>query len=124
MRVIIAGSREFTDFDAFLGFMSVLPLEWDIKEVVSGGARGADRLGEEWAYFQQLPVVSFPADWNRFQRAAGAIRNDQMAKYADGLIAFWDGTSPGTRNMIVSMYEANKPVHIYYVGHLIDNSMR
>lgn len=120
MKVIIAGSRSFNDFEAMLGFMSVLPLNWDITEVVSGGARGADKLGESFAHFHNKPVKLFPANWDAYGRAAGFKRNKEMAEYADGLIAFWDGTSPGTKHMIVSMYAQNKPVYIYFIGHLND----
>lgn len=119
MKTIIAGSRAFDDFNALLGFLSVMSPEWDIEEVVSGGARGADALGEQFAKLYNIPVKKFPADWDTYGKGAGFIRNSEMAKYADGLIAFWDGVSPGTKHMIVSMYEQNKPVHICYVGHLL-----
>lgn len=120
MKVIIAGSREFDDFEAMLGFMSVLPTEWDITEVVSGGARGADRLGESFAHLYNKSVKVFPADWDKHGKSAGILRNREMADYADGLIAFWDGVSPGTKHMIVSMYARNKPVHICFIGHILD----
>lgn len=115
MKVIIAGSRTFHDFPALMGFMSVLSQEWDIKEVVSGGAKGADALGEEFAFVKNIPVKIFPADWSKGKQA-GVLRNIEMGNYADGLIAFWDGTSPGTKHMIKYMCSINKPVHIIYVG--------
>lgn len=100
MKVVIAGGREFDDWTYFAGYMSVLPTWLDITEVVSGGARGADALGEEFAYIHNIKLTVFPADWETHKRAAGPIRNEQMAKYADGVIAFWDGKSSGTKNMI------------------------
>lgn len=115
MKVIIAGSRTFNDFLVFSGFMSVLPLEWDITEIVSGGAKGADALGEEFGHMFGIPVKVFSANWSSGKQA-GIMRNIEMGKYADGLIAFWNGTSPGTKHMIQYMYSVNKPVHIFYVG--------
>ncbi len=63
-------------------------------------ARGADRLGERYAKERGYPVRLFPADWEKFGKSAGYRRNAEMAKYADGLIAFWDGRSAGTGHMI------------------------
>lgn len=73
---------------------------WVPSVVVSGAARGADTAGEEWAEANGIPVESMPASWNEHGKAAGAIRNAEMARNADALIALWDGESPGTRDMI------------------------
>lgn len=75
-------------------------LGWDISEVVSGTARGADRRGEAWANMNNISIKRFPADWDKYGKAAGHIRNAEMAKYADAAIIFWNGVSPGTRSMI------------------------
>lgn len=69
-------------------------------EIVSGGARGADRMGEEYAHFYNHKLKSMPADWDTFGKAAGYRRNADMADYADGCIVFWDGKSKGSRHMI------------------------
>lgn len=99
MKVIIAGSRNLE-----LGVFSMRDIVnasgFDITEVVSGTARGVDSSGEHWAEYHDIPVKRFPADWKRFGKSAGAIRNAQMAHYADALIAIWDGESRGTKNMI------------------------
>ena len=68
--------------------------------VVCGKARGADTLGEQYAKEQGYAVQYFPADWDRYGKAAGYLRNTEMAKNADALVAFWDGMSLGTRHMI------------------------
>lgn len=97
MRTIIAGSRHygfFTDQDRWV--LSLL----DISEVVCGGATGADECGRRWAVDHQIPVRMFPADWATHKKAAGPIRNKQMAAYSHQLVAFWDGRSRGTGNMI------------------------
>ena len=89
MRTIIAGSRQMTTEAAME--MVLADLGWTITEVVSGGAAGADRLGEAWATRNGIPVKRFPADWARFGKGAGPVRNREMALYAEALVAFWDG---------------------------------
>ena len=98
MKVIIAGSREITDYDAVES--AVKNSGFDITEVVSGTARGVDRLGERYARENNIPLKLFPADWNLHGKKAGPLRNIEMAKYADGLVALWDGFSNGTRHML------------------------
>lgn len=104
-RVIVAGSRGIHDrkkvFEKIEGLTRRL---WHKSgfEIVSGMAAGPDTLAIEWARNSGFAgsVVQFPAEWERYGRAAGAIRNQQMAWYGTHLLAFWDGSSPGTRNMI------------------------
>lgn len=100
MKVIIAGGRDFDDGKLLQDALGDVDSEWGITEIVSGCARGADRMGEYWALQNGIPVREFPADWRTHGRSAGYIRNRQMADYADGLVAFWDGKSRGTANMI------------------------
>ena len=71
--------------------------------ILSGGASGADLMGEQYAADRGYTVQRYPAQWNIFGKRAGLIRNRLMAENADALIAFWDGRSKGTQNMI---YEA------------------
>lgn len=98
MKCIIAGSRTITDISKVK--QAIEKSGWNIEEVVSGGARGVDALGEVYAQDNGKAVKRFPADWSKYGRSAGAIRNKQMADYADALIAVWDGKSKGTKNMI------------------------
>lgn len=117
MRVIIAGSRSITNIkyviDAIEFCKSTKNI--DITEVVSGAARGVDKLGEKWARENNIKISSHPADWNTYKKAAGYIRNKEMGEYADFLIAVWDGNSNGTRHMINIMKKLNKPYYIHYV---------
>lgn len=108
MKLIIAGSR-FDGGNPTLArrYMAAcergtaaIKLLAPISEVVSGTCYGADLLGEEWAEKHGVQVARFPADWRNRGRGAGFARNIQMAKYADALLALWDGVSPGTRHMI------------------------
>ena len=68
--------------------------------IVSGHARGADSLGERFANELGFPFELHPAKWRLLGKAAGMVRNAEMAKCSDALIAFWDGESRGTRHMI------------------------
>jgi hypothetical protein len=110
MKIIIAGGR---DFDNYLHLLeAVVKSGFDVTEVVSGGAPGADTLGELFALDLEIPLKRFPADWNRHGRAAGPIRNGEMAEYGDALIAMWDGVSTGTANMIKQATERGLKVHV------------
>lgn len=102
MKVIIAGSRDFDDVELMRKEVHsfVIDLGVDKIEVVSGGARGADRLGEFYANHYKQDCTVFPADWKTLGKRAGYVRNHEMAKYADACIVFWDGKSKGTANMI------------------------
>lgn len=100
MKVIIAGSRDITDYEAVK--RAVVNSGFEITEVVSGTARGVDQLGEQWAIDNNIPITPFPANWANYGRGAGFRRNLEMAQYADALIALWDGVSRGTKNMIIT----------------------
>ena len=103
LRTIIAGGRDFLDYSLLVH--TLLTLEFEITEIVSGAARGADRMGEMWGEVTDTPVKKFPADWKKHGKPAGYIRNAEMANYADALVAFWDGKSRGTKNMIDLAYK-------------------
>lgn len=105
MKAVIAGSRSVTGFYGFCETLRAIEaacrtFNITISEVVSGTAKGADRMGERFARLHGLPIKRFPADWERYGKRAGMIRNKEMAHYADVVICVWDGRSPGTRGMI------------------------
>lgn len=104
MKVIIAGGRKFNDYDLLKKSCdNALSLQ-KIVEVVSGVADGADKLGERYARESGHQIKRFPAKWYNangvYDKSAGYKRNKEMAQYADALIAFWNGSSNGTRHMI------------------------
>lgn len=99
MKIIIAGSRDFNDYETLKKVCDFMLSRQDEVEIVSGTARGADQLGERYGREKGYPIKQFPADWSK-GKSAGYLRNEDMAKYADGLIAFWDGKSKGTNHMI------------------------
>lgn len=113
IRAIIAGGRDFDNFPLLMN-KCIEILSEETKEddsidkirIVSGNARGADRLGEEYARISHYDVSRFPAAWDTYGKSAGYRRNAEMAKFASEegnvgvLIAFWDGKSRGTKHMI------------------------
>lgn len=100
MRVIVAGSRSFTEADYPLVREVCLASGYWYSEVISGGAHGVDLLGERFAAEIGVPVRRMLADWDRYGRGAGPRRNEAMAKQANALVAVWDGASRGTADMI------------------------
>jgi len=108
MKLIVAGSRSGFTQDQVSGVLDELVDPLETEEVVSGSAIGVDKYGELWAYSNNIDVKRFPADWKALGKRAGFKRNADMGKYADGLIAFWDGKSKGTQHMINVMSDLNK----------------
>ena len=100
MKTIIAGGRDYRFTERDYDYLDQRLSIGGISEVVCGGSTGADECGRQWAIANDVPVKLFPADWKKHGKAAGPIRNRQMAVYAHKLIAFWDGVSKGTKNMI------------------------
>lgn len=106
-RVIIAGGRDFKNYNLLkekVDYYLQHAINNDFKIViVSGVARGADKLGEKYAKERGYEIAYFPADWSK-GKGAGYLRNEQMAEYAKqkqgALIAFWDNQSKGTKHMI------------------------
>lgn len=135
VRVIIAGSRNFEDFailekeccKAFKSLADDGYLSGHVKEdcsnieIISGTARGADRLGETFALKYKIKVKRFPAQWNKYGKKAGYVRNKIMADYAAKsdmcgvLIAFWDGESRGTKMMIDMAKKNNLKIFVINV---------
>lgn len=114
MKVIIAGSRHIEDYEALTQLVD--SADWKIDEVVSGGCRGVDEMGERWAQAHDIPVRQFVADWAKYGREAGELRNREMAHYAQGLILLWDGKSPGASCMLREAAKAEIPIHHQIYG--------
>lgn len=112
-KVIVAGSRGFGDYSKLCSsldrlLVNVSPAE---IEIVSGCARGADSLAILYAKDRGYACTKMPADWSS-GRGAGYRRNEAMGRYADVLVAFWDGQSRGTKHMIGFMRQLGKPYRI------------
>ena len=114
-KLIIAGGRDFTDMDKLervLIALADVELADRSVSIVSGMARGADALAYQFAHRHGITCYEFHAMWDRYGKKAGFMRNTQMGTFADGLLAFWDGQSSGTKHMIDYMLSINKPVHV------------
>lgn len=114
--LVVAGSRSFTDFDRMK--LEICDLMWnslkDYQVVIVQGEcpRGADYLAKLAAQALNLTCVPCPADWAAHGRAAGPIRNSLMAEHGNGLLAFWDGESKGTEDMIKKMKAKGKSTRV------------
>lgn len=125
LRIIVAGGRDFDNFSLLMNkcieIIATVTKEdntIDKIRIVSGGARGADKLGEQYAQIAHYDVSRYPAAWDLYGKSAGYKRNAEMAKFAseDGnigvLIAFWDGKSRGTKHMIDLAKRYGLDVHV------------
>lgn len=115
MRIIIAGSRHLNrHYHDVLTALHGAILEWgitEITEIVTGGAKGIDAEGKRLAESFGIAHREFPADWNTHGKAAGPIRNAEMADYADALVLVWDGRSMGSANMKKEAEKRGLKVH-------------
>lgn len=118
MKTIIAGSRSLSKYSLVEQAINSCPWKDEITEIVSGGARGVDMLGEQWAGMHGYPVKQFyvtSMEWECFGRQAGIIRNGKMARYADALILVWDGESRGSANMLEQAQKKGMKIHLVRV---------
>ena len=113
-KVIVAGCRDLADYELLKVKCDFYLQNQKPKDIVivSGHASGADALGERYAQERGYELETYPADWKANGRAAGPIRNAKMASVAHALIAFWDGKSRGTKNMIDTAKKHNLHVAV------------
>ena len=129
MKIIIAGGRDLNNYPLVVKTMSEIcdkyipPTYLEEVVFVSGGAKGADALGEAWVSsrmahpsYKTWKQVVFAADWDKHGKAAGPIRNAEMADYADMCVVFWDGKSKGYSNMIQTALKKGLLVKVVYYG--------
>jgi hypothetical protein len=112
LKLIIAGCRHLEVSKEFINAI-IKDKQWIVTRVISGGARGIDLCGEAWAEDRGIPYVRFVPGWKMHgRRYAAYVRNHDMGFYGDQLLAIWDGKSPGTKHMIQTMKELNKPYEV------------
>lgn len=108
MKVAVIGSRDFYDYDLVKETLSTI----DITLLISGGAKGADSLGEQYANENNIETLIFKPDWKKHGPAAGPIRNTDIVNNANIIVAFWDGESKGTKDSVTKAEKLNKEVVI------------
>ena len=111
-RVVVAGSRNFNNYARLSAELDKYLAEKKNITIISGTARGADRMGEKYAAERGLKLEQFPAEWGLYHKGAGPIRNMQMVKAADAVVAFWDNQSSGTKNIIDCARQENIPYKV------------
>lgn len=113
MRIAIVGSRSFDDYFTLKSFLTFHIKVDHIQAVVSGGAKGADKLAEKFAYEFQIPELRiFVPQWLKYGKRAGYLRNKKIVDDVDMVFAFWDGESKGIKSTINLAIKMNKIVHV------------
>lgn len=107
MKVAIVGSRGFDDYELLIEKIDEIRNMYGISQIISGGANGADTLGEKYAREYEIPMWVIYPDWN-IGRHAGMLRNTDIVANADIVVAFWDGSSAGTKDSIRKAKRMNK----------------
>ncbi len=114
-KIVVAGCRDFNNYDIAKRYIdyciSDIRKKYEIV-FVSGGCKGADMLGERYARENRMEIERYPAEWDKYGRAAGPMRNKIMAQVCDYVICFWDGKSRGTKTMIEYAKEFKKTIRI------------
>ena len=113
MKLAIIGSRNFNDYFLLTKILESYKSETTL--VVSGAAKGADSLGEKWAIENNIKTLIFPANWEKYGKRAGFIRNEDIIKNCDYVIAFWDGISKGTSHSLNLAKKYNKSSKIIFI---------
>ena len=115
MKTIVAGSRNIFSYKDVA--KAILDSGFTITELVSGQGTGVDRLGEAWAMENKITIKKFPANWDKFGKAAGPKRNEEMSCYAEALIAVHrkNNLTPGTANMIMNAKNKNLKIFVYEI---------
>ncbi len=113
IKLAIVGSRTFNDLQIFYKCLQILKVDYDIIKIISGGAKGADTLGEQYADINNIPKLILIADWKQYGKRAGFIRNIDIIKNCTHCLAFWDGESHGTKHDLELCKQQNKPYFVY-----------
>lgn len=111
-KVIIAGGRDYNNFQQLTATMDALLKNKPSVTIISGGARGADSLGEKYARMRGYPLIIMKADWDKYGKRAGYLRNEDMLRIATAAVCFWNGISRGTSHMIDLTMQSGKPLRV------------
>ncbi len=117
-KIVVSGCRDFNNYDIAKRFIdaciSRVRKEHELV-FISGGCQGADMLGERYARENGITIERYEAEWDKYGKAAGPIRNKQMAQVCDYVICFWDGKSRGTKTMVEFAEQFGKTIRIKYI---------
>lgn len=124
--LIIAGSRTFKNYFEARGiiYSTLSTRKPEEITIISGGAKGADYIGEMFAKEFGTGLSIYNADWDTYGKKAGHIRNEEMAKVGDGLLLFWDGESKGSQDMMFKALAKNIPVFVVYFDPITQKILR
>ena len=112
LKVIVAGGRDFQNYDLLSEKLNKLFSKRADVVIISGMAKGADSLAVKYAEEHKLRVSEFPAQWQKHGNSSGFRRNVEMARFADACVCFWDGKSVGTKHMIDTAKRMNLNVRV------------
>jgi hypothetical protein len=120
MKVAIVGSRTFINYNLFTNTMDKLSDSglFEVTEIISGGAKGVDTLAERYANEKGIPITVIKPDWELHGKSAGMIRNGEIIRQTEMVVAFWDGKSRGTRNTIGRAMQAQMTCFIINTNRL------
>lgn len=114
----IVGSRWYNDYSSFKTYLekAITILNIEFNKIISGGANGPDRMAIRYAKEKGIEWTEYPAEWNRYGKKAGFIRNTTIVENATYVLAFWDRKSSGTFDTIEKCAMFNKEVHIININ--------
>ena len=116
-RVIVCGGCHYNDYEVFKNQLDQVLAEYENVTLVSGHAKGVDTMAERYASEKKIPIKVFSAEWTKYGKVAGPIRNTAMLKYAleqnAVVAAFWNCTSRGTGNMLKQAKRAGVECHVF-----------
>jgi len=110
MKVAVIGGRDFNDYERLKKVLD----SFSIKTIVSGGAKGADKLGEKYAVENNIHTEIYIPQWDLFGKRAGFLRNTTIIENSEVVVAFWNGKSRGTRDSIGKANQLKKDTFIIY----------
>lgn len=106
----VIGSRTFEDYNRLKRILDLYP----VTTIVSGGAKGADSLGERYADEKGINKEIYVPQWDLFGKKAGFLRNTTIIENCDMVVAFWDKKSKGTKDSLDKAHSLSKTTLIVY----------